>query len=97
MKSKHTSSKKAFTLYTNLFSNLGKPVDMSMDWSEDAPIQVSPPLYAPLVGNYMPLPHVPLPHGTRGNNMTDSNNQNTSGLRTSVLNYNNNQPTDPGL
>ena len=90
MKSKHTSSNKAFIPYNNPFSKLEEPVDTSMDWSEDTPIQTSSSPCAPLTENHVSLPHVLLSHSTEGNNVTDSNNQNTSGLGISVLNYSNN-------
>ena len=92
MKSKQTSSKKLFVPYNNPFSNLGEPVNNSMDWSADTPIQTASPLHVPPAGEHVPSPHVSLPQGIGADNSTNNSN-----VKTTVLNYGNNQPTDLSL
>ena len=90
MKSKQSSNKKAFAPYNNPFSNLGEPTDSSMDWSEDTPVPSSPLLCVSPAGKHMPSPHTPLPKN--GNNMSGPSNLDTAAT---LLNYSNNQLTDP--
>jgi len=90
MKSKQSSNKKAFASYNNPFSNLGEPTDSCMDWSEDTPVLSLPLPYVSLAGKHMPSPHTPLPKD--GNNMSGPSNLDTTAT---LLNYSNNQLTDP--
>ena len=90
MKSKQSSNKKAFAPYNNLFFNLGEPTDLSMDWSEDTPVLSSSLPCVSLAGKHVTLPHTPLPKN--GNNMFGPSNLDTAAT---LLNYSNNQLTDP--
>ena len=70
MKLKHMSSKKAFTLYSNSFSNLGEPIDISMDWSKDTSVQASPSPCVSPTGEHISLPHISMPYSIGENNMS---------------------------
>ena len=92
MKSKHSSNKKSFTLYTNPFSNLKGPVNTAMDWSADTHTPTSlPPCVSP-AGEHVPLPHVSLLQGSEADNSTINSN-----VKTIVLNCGNNQFTELSL
>ena len=92
MKSKQLSNRKLFASYNSLFSSLGEPSNIPMDWSEDTSVQTKPPLYVSLVGEHVPLPYVSLPQDIKANNSTNNTN-----IETIVLNYGNNQLTDLSL
>ena len=63
-----------------------------MDWSKDTPVPSTPlPCVFP-VGKHMPSLYVPLPK--EDNNMSGPSNPNTPAM---LLNYGNNQPTNPIL
>ena len=90
MKSKQSSNKKVFVPYNNPFSNLGEPTNSSIDWSENTPVPSSPLLCVSPAGKHVLSPHTPLPKD--GNNMSGPSNLDTTAI---LLNYGNNQLTDP--
>ena len=90
MKPKQSSNKKVFAPYNNLFSNLGELTNSSMDWSVNTSVMSSPLLCIPPAKQYMPSPHTSLPKN--GSNMSGQSNPDTIVI---LLNYSNNQPTDP--
>ena len=63
-----------------------------MDWSKDISVQAAPSLCVPLVEEHMLLPYVSLPQGSEVDNSTNNFN-----VEITVLNYRNNQLTDPSL
>ena len=81
-------------LYNNLFSNL-REQDLSMDWSADTPVLSLPLLYVPPVGEHVPSPYVPSSQsGINGSNVLRLINPN---IEVTLLNYSNNQLTNPAL
>ena len=91
------SSKKAFILYSNSFSNLGEPIDISIDWSKNTSVQASPSPCVSPTGEHISLPHISMPYSIGENNMSRSSHQSASGLGILVLNYSNNQLTNLSL
>ena len=92
---KQASNKKGFVLYTNPFSNLGEQRELSMDWSVNTPTTSSSLSYIPPAGEHVPSLYVSLPQcSIDGSNVSGPFN---SGVEVTVLNYSNNQPTDPNL
>ena len=93
MKSKQANNKKMFILYNNPFSNLGKLSDLSIDWSEDTPVLFLPMLCVPPIEEHILSSHISLSMGSMySNNMSGSSNSDTI---TKLLNYSNNQLTNP--
>ena len=61
-----------------------------MDWSADTLVAASPPLYVPLVGVHMLLPHVLLPQIDKSSNIRLE----PSSSDPALLNYGNSQLLD---